>query len=144
MGVEHNQIWNASWRPSVQIRTNILFNSGLFVLSLDHLPVGAGVYPSWYMTGPDWPNKGEIDIIEGISNMTYNMNSILTGNSTDGGPNCLMKHNDTMFFNGTYVETKEFIECYHCPSGQKCAITASRFSSVSRHPVRVLKQKIFC
>lgn len=65
------------------------------------------------MTGPDWPNKGEIDIMEGISNMTYNMNSILTGNTTKGGINCLQKHNNTDYFNGTWVETHDVINCDH-------------------------------
>uniref|UniRef100_A0A914D3K2 GH16 domain-containing protein n=1 Tax=Acrobeloides nanus TaxID=290746 RepID=A0A914D3K2_9BILA len=106
MGVDHVYPYPISGRPSIQIASTYLFNSGLFVLSLEHMPTGPGVWPSWWMTGPDWPNKGEIDIMEGIFNMTYNMNSILTGNTTKVSTH-LMAHS-TLF---SMKLEAEFLQC---------------------------------
>uniref|UniRef100_A0A914DYL2 GH16 domain-containing protein n=1 Tax=Acrobeloides nanus TaxID=290746 RepID=A0A914DYL2_9BILA len=106
MGAEHNLSYPHSGRPTVQIQSNYLFNSGLFVLSLDHMPTGPGVWPAFWMFGTNWPNDGEIDILEGVDNMTYNRVTIHTGNQ------CMMNLNDSVFFNGSWVNPKEYLECW--------------------------------
>ena len=57
------------------------------------------VWPSIWTKGNDWPNNGEIDIIEGVNLMTYNqmalhtLDGCLAATGTDetgtsGGNNC--------------------------------------------------------
>jgi Glycosyl hydrolases family 16 len=44
---------------------------GLFVLDLDHMPTGCGVWPAVWLTDEDaWPNHGEIDFVEGINDLS--------------------------------------------------------------------------
>lgn len=65
------------------------------------MPVGCGTWPAFWSNGPDWPNKGEIDIVEGVNNGVTNQVSIHTSSgctispdttnaigTLNGGPNC--------------------------------------------------------
>ncbi|KAF8311263.1 hypothetical protein DL93DRAFT_2061169 [Clavulina sp. PMI_390] len=54
-------------RNSVRITTNKAYNHGLFILDAEKFPYGCGVWPAWWMVGPNWPNNGEIDIFEGVN-----------------------------------------------------------------------------
>lgn len=55
-------------RKSIRLEGKTLFNSGLFIIDLQHMPVGCGVWPAFWMTNEKhWPKWGEIDIIEGIN-----------------------------------------------------------------------------
>jgi hypothetical protein len=55
-------------RASVRLEGKRRFNRGLFVLDVQHIPVGCGVWPAFWLTDEDnWPNHGEIDIVEGIN-----------------------------------------------------------------------------
>lgn len=95
-------------RKSVRINTQKTYNSGLFVLDLEHLPVGTGSWPAWWTFGPNWPNSGEIDVIflliriyqtrakclqilEGVSNSATNQYTLHTGNQNGG---CVMPVGD--------------------------------------------------
>lgn len=49
-------------RPSVRLVSKASYNSGLFLLDLEHMPTGCGTWPAFWMVGPDWPNGGEIDV----------------------------------------------------------------------------------
>jgi len=54
---------------SVRLEGTTLYNSGLFVLDVEHMPVGCGMWPAIWLTNEDlWPMDGEIDIIEGVNN----------------------------------------------------------------------------
>jgi len=57
-------------RRSVRIESKAAYNSGLFVVSLDHMPTGCGLWPALWMVGQGpghwWPDYGEFDIIEGV------------------------------------------------------------------------------
>lgn len=84
-------------RKAVRISSNKSYDNGLFVVDVGHMPVGCGTWPAFWLLGPDWPNKyelnpkrgfripltegyqsGEIDIIEGVSLGTLNKNSLHT------------------------------------------------------------------
>jgi len=54
-------------RQSVRIGTNKTWNKGLFIMDLTHMPTGCATWPAWWIVGPNWPNMGEIDIIEGVN-----------------------------------------------------------------------------
>ncbi|KAF2498311.1 hypothetical protein BU16DRAFT_558378 [Lophium mytilinum] len=80
IGVDSDTIYpiNARGRPSVRLESKATYTHGLFVLDLNHLPVGCGVWPAWWTVGKDWPNNGEIDILEGVNLMTANKPSAHT------------------------------------------------------------------
>jgi len=41
---------------------------GLFVFDVNNIPSAQGAWPALWMTGSNWPQQGEIDIIEGQLN----------------------------------------------------------------------------
>jgi len=88
-------------RKSVRISTQAVFTGGLVILDAVHMPTGCGTWPAFWTNGPDWPNNGEIDIVEGVNDLSFNQASIHTRagctiNATNfgsaatlvGGPNC--------------------------------------------------------
>ena len=58
-------------RESIRIEGKTRFTSdvgGLFILDLDHIPVGCGQWPAFWLTDTmNWPVNGEIDIVEGVN-----------------------------------------------------------------------------
>jgi len=61
-------------RNMVRLVSKKMYNSGLFVISADHIPEGNGVWPSFWLTshepsGSKWACNGEIDIIEGVNSV---------------------------------------------------------------------------
>jgi len=73
--------------PSVRIQSKKLFNSGLFVVSVEHQPTGCGVWPAFWMDGTDgshpWPTRGEADLIEGAHGQTRVFTTLHTDASCD-------------------------------------------------------------
>lgn len=59
-------------RNSVRISTDNTYDSGLFIADFWAMPHGCSVWPAWWSAGPDWPNNGEIDVIEGVNDQTKN------------------------------------------------------------------------
>jgi hypothetical protein len=79
MGVDSTNVASGRGRDSIRISTINTYNHGLFILDLAHMPGGAcGTWPAFWMLGPDWPNNGEIDIIEGVNSMTVNAMTLHT------------------------------------------------------------------
>ncbi|KAF2729114.1 hypothetical protein EJ04DRAFT_77749 [Polyplosphaeria fusca] len=79
-------------RPSVRISSKKSYDSGLVVLDVAHMPTGCGTWPAFWMVGPDWPDNGEIDILEGVNDQETNAmtlhtgpNCAITGNGAQGG-----------------------------------------------------------
>ncbi|KAF2737302.1 hypothetical protein EJ04DRAFT_533108 [Polyplosphaeria fusca] len=68
-------------RPSVRLQSKKLYNRGLFILDLAHMPASScGSWPSFWSWGSEtaWPGSGEIDIIEGVHTNTVNAMSLHT------------------------------------------------------------------
>ncbi|OJA18491.1 hypothetical protein AZE42_08011 [Rhizopogon vesiculosus] len=66
-------------RSTVRITTQDTYDLGsLWVIDLYHLPYGCSVWPAFWSFGPNWPQDGEIDIIEGINVMSANQMAIHT------------------------------------------------------------------
>ncbi|WVO17838.1 hypothetical protein L204_105536 [Cryptococcus depauperatus] len=66
-------------RKSVRIHGNKIFNGGLVIMDALHMPTGCGTWPAWWQNGPNWPEGGEIDILEGVNEFTQNQVSLHTG-----------------------------------------------------------------
>ncbi|KAL4797521.1 concanavalin A-like lectin/glucanase domain-containing protein [Aspergillus venezuelensis] len=104
MGVDHSNV-AADGRQSVRISSTQTYHHGLFVLDLGHMPTGCGAWPAFWILGPDWPNGGEIDVIENVNDATNNQ---MTLHTSDG---CTI---DNTGFSGTLMTSN----CYVQAAGQ--------------------------
>ncbi|KAK4250826.1 glycoside hydrolase [Corynascus novoguineensis] len=84
LGVDYNRT-TMTGRASVRVTSKKAYTRGLFVADIAHMPAGAagssscGLWPAFWMFGPDWPSSGEIDIIEGVNSQAANSVSLHTG-----------------------------------------------------------------
>ncbi|TGO15798.1 hypothetical protein BPAE_0539g00040 [Botrytis paeoniae] len=77
-------------RKSVRIMSQESWTHGLFIADILHVPGGTcGTWPAFWLLGPDWPNNGEIDIIEGVNQQSNNTMTLHTSE------NCTMPNKDT-------------------------------------------------
>jgi hypothetical protein len=89
IGVDYTHTYNGSapyyningvGRPSVRIESQKSWTHGLFIADITHMPGGiCGTWPALWTLGPNWPNNGEIDIIEGANNQNKDLSSAHTG-----------------------------------------------------------------
>lgn len=68
-------------RDSVRISSKKSYDGGLFIADIFAMPHGCSVWPAYWTVGPDWPNNGEIDVIEGVNDPTSNQ---MTLHTSDG------------------------------------------------------------
>ncbi|KAF9556120.1 hypothetical protein CPC08DRAFT_820645 [Agrocybe pediades] len=60
-------------RNSTRITSQSQFGVGsLIITDMLHIPFGCAVWPSFWTKGPNWPQDGEIDIIEGVNKNPQN------------------------------------------------------------------------
>jgi len=87
MGTSTESVVQSPGRPSVRISSRDVYNQGLFVITLDHIPTGCGTWPAFWMYGEDedhpWPKWGEYDIIEGAHKATHVMTTLHTDANCD-------------------------------------------------------------
>jgi hypothetical protein len=77
-------------RKSVRMVSNKAFTRGLIIGDFNHMPGSiCGAWPAFWMTGPNWPNQGEIDIIEGVNNDDATAVTLHTG------PGCTISNEGT-------------------------------------------------
>ncbi|OCK74731.1 glycoside hydrolase family 16 protein, partial [Lepidopterella palustris CBS 459.81] len=73
---------NSNGRPSVRISSKKTYTHGLFLADIAHMPGSiCGVWPAFWTFGANWPNNGEIDIIEGVDKNTNNKISLHSGDN---------------------------------------------------------------
>lgn len=114
MGIDNTTILpvNSSYgRNAIHVETKHRFNSGLVILSVDHVPTGPGLWPAFWMYGPKWPIDGEVDIMESVDEHYYNQISFHTG---DG---CFMQASDSKFFSGQWLAFNDIPQT-HCASSK--------------------------
>ncbi|KAJ4345887.1 uncharacterized protein N0V89_012023 [Didymosphaeria variabile] len=85
-------------RASMRLESKSLYNKGLVVIDVEHMPFGCGTWPAFWMFGPNWPMQGEIDIIEGVHEQETNALTLHTSTGCAVG-------SDTSLFSGS-VETQ--------------------------------------
>jgi len=99
MGADHTNVASGRGRNSIRVSSKAVYNHGLFILDMDHIPDNqCGTWPAFWTFGPNWPNSGEIDIIEGANGQTGNAMTLHTG------PNCSIIN--THDFTG-YIKTSD-------------------------------------
>ena len=84
IGCDYWSIATGTGRGSVRLTSNEAWEHGLFIADIEHMPQGCGTWPAYWFFGPDWPNNGEIDVIEGVNLATNDQTTLHTG------PNCNM------------------------------------------------------
>ncbi|TVY13760.1 putative endo-1,3(4)-beta-glucanase [Lachnellula arida] len=81
IGVDHSTTLSTSapGRKSVRISSKKSWTHGLFIADIAHMPGGiCGTWPAFWSFGPNWPNSGEIDVIEGVNSNHDNLMSLHT------------------------------------------------------------------
>ncbi|GAA6062618.1 hypothetical protein JCM10212_002212 [Sporobolomyces blumeae] len=82
-------------RDSVRLVSKQTFSGGgLFVFDVKNIPAAQGAWPALWFTGSNWPQQGEIDIVEGVHETS--MNAL----STHTSAGCTM---GTTGFYGTFM-----------------------------------------
>ncbi|TFK29680.1 glycoside hydrolase family 16 protein [Coprinopsis marcescibilis] len=66
-------------RDSVRINTKKRYNEGLFIADFWKMPYGCSLWPAYWSVGPNWPNGGEIDVLEGANLQKTNQYTLHTG-----------------------------------------------------------------
>ncbi|CAE6457661.1 unnamed protein product [Rhizoctonia solani] len=94
-------------RKSVRIQSNKQYNGGLIVADILQMPFGCSA--TYWTVGDNWPNNGEIDILENVNLATANQYTLHTGpNSTctlDANPAAKFKSTSNMM--GKVCASKE-------------------------------------
>ncbi|KAF7984285.1 hypothetical protein HWV62_15239 [Athelia sp. TMB] len=102
MGADSTSVLSPSGagRKSVRIKSNAAYTNHVAVFDLTHMPEGCGTWPAiWETDEADWPNSGEIDIVEGVNNVIPNQSTLHTG------PGCSIPPNGAVSQYGTTVGT---------------------------------------
>ncbi|VDC03456.1 unnamed protein product [Peniophora sp. CBMAI 1063] len=89
MSVESGDLPSGTDRKSVRITSVEKWSSGLILADFEQMPHGCGVWPAFWTVGANWPQDGEIDIIEGVNTQTNNQLTLHSG----GGANCTIDTN---------------------------------------------------
>jgi len=79
MGADATPVSSSKGRKSVRIHSTLYWTEALYILDLDHMPGNAcGVWPAFWTLGDNWPNGGEVDIIENVNKADINAMTLHT------------------------------------------------------------------
>jgi len=84
MRVDDTTVLSASdaGRNSVRIKSNAEYTTHVVVFDIRHMPQGCATWPAaWETNDNDWPADGEVDIIEGVNDVTPNTISLHVGST---------------------------------------------------------------
>jgi len=63
---------NGAGRKSVRIQSNKQWDNHVSIFNVEHMPQGCGTWPAIWELGDNWPNGGEVDIVEGVNDVAPN------------------------------------------------------------------------
>jgi hypothetical protein len=113
-------------RQSMKLTSSETFGVGtLMIFDIVHMPAVCGAWPAlWLLGGGTWPAGGEIDIIEGVSEYTYNVMSIHTSEG------CSMTQSNVQSLVDATINVADDLSCYaYADNDQTCAATSNVASS---------------
>jgi len=116
IGADHNNVASGRGRSSVRLSSKATFSDGLVIADLSHMPEGCGTWPAFWMVGPNWPNGGEIDIIEGVNTNNADQTTLHTSQGCD------MSGEDRSAFTGDMVSTNCWVNAPNQGNNQGCGI----------------------
>ena len=64
-------------RPSVRFQSYPAYDSALVIIDVAKMPVGCATWPAIWSVGPNWPENGEIDFMEGVGYTSMGKNANL-------------------------------------------------------------------
>jgi len=96
IGCDTKNVASGRGRDSIRLTSKTSFNGGLFIMDLINMPTGCGTWPAWWLVGPNWPNGGEIDIIEGVNVDSTDTTTLHTSNG------CTMNGEASSLFSGRW------------------------------------------
>ncbi|KAF2094165.1 hypothetical protein NA57DRAFT_47000 [Rhizodiscina lignyota] len=108
-------------RNSHRAQTNQTWNHALVIADISHTPGGiCGTWPAFWMLGTssEWPNAGEIDIIEGVNSQNFNAMTLHTNAGVE-------VQNNTNLFKGTLTTSDCNVADPNQPTNQGCNIADS-------------------
>ncbi|KAL0944291.1 mixed-linked glucanase [Colletotrichum truncatum] len=117
-------------RPSVRLESKKAYNHGLFIGDFAHMPPSVcGLWPAFWMYGPDWPASGEIDIIEGANQATRN---IISGHTTQGCrlPDAPLANGEPLLSDCQSPGTNNNAGCNYLPPSSYQATYGDSFNAV--------------
>lgn len=121
MGVDYANV-ASSGRPSVRITSKKSYTHGLIILDASHMPGGVcGTWPAFWTVGPNWPNSGEIDIIEGVNSQQSNSMALHTNSG------CSISNNG--LFSGEISTPNCFVNAPDQANNAGCAILTPNSAS---------------
>jgi len=83
MSADRTNDTTSSGRRSIRVQSNPTFDEAIIIIDLEHMPSGCGTWPAFWTCGPDWPNAGEIDIIEGVNRQLQDQTTLHTSSGCD-------------------------------------------------------------
>ncbi|TCD67725.1 hypothetical protein EIP91_012025 [Steccherinum ochraceum] len=78
-------------RNSVRLQSNKQYTNHVAVFNMRHMPQGCGTWPAVWEVGADWPNQGEIDILEGVNDVSPNQATLHTNSAATNNAGCGVK-----------------------------------------------------
>ncbi|KAI0820859.1 laminarinase [Trametes gibbosa] len=77
---DHTTVLNPSGpgRNSVRLQSNKQYTTHVTVWNIRHMPQGCATWPALWEVGADWPNQGEIDVLEGVNDQSPNQSTLHT------------------------------------------------------------------
>ncbi|CAI7595483.1 unnamed protein product [Penicillium glandicola] len=121
IGVDHNNTASQPGRQSVRLESTSTYKHGLVILDLAHMPSSTcGSWPAFWMLGSNWPNNGEIDIIEGVNEQSQNQMALHT---SDG---CTVNNTG---FTGTLATSNCYVEASGQSENSGCSIQSDSTQS---------------